>query len=109
MLSLTLTVSQPGNVSFFSKVSSEPNYDYLRFYIDGVQQGQWSGLLNWEFHSYPVAAGTRTFTWSYVKDQGVSTGSDCAWLDHISFPAHNAPPSPLQGSRPRRSRPPECC
>jgi len=92
VLSLTLTVSQPGNVSFFSKVSSEPNYDYLRFYIDGVQQGQWSGLLNWEFHSYPVAAGTRTFTWSYVKDQGVSTGSDCAWLDHISFPAHNAPP-----------------
>ncbi len=92
VLSLTLTVVEAGTVSFFSMVSSEPNYDYLRFYIDGVQQDQWSGLLNWDFHSYPVAAGTRTFTWSYVKDQGVSTGSDCAWLDHISFPAHNAPP-----------------
>ncbi|MCB5247565.1 MAG: S8 family serine peptidase [Candidatus Cloacimonetes bacterium] len=91
-LSLTLTVVEAGAVSFFSKVSSEPNYDFLRFYIDGALQDEWSGLLNWEFHSYPVTAGTRTFTWTYYKDQGVSTGSDCAWLDHISFPAHNAPP-----------------
>ncbi len=91
-LSLTLTVMEAGQVSFFSKVSSEANYDFLRFYIDGNLQEQWSGFPDWEFHSYPVAAGTRTFTWTYYKDQGVSTGSDCAWLDHISFPAHNAPP-----------------
>ncbi len=92
-LSLSLNLLQAGEVSFFSKVSSEPNYDYLRFYIDGTLQEQWSGTVNWGFHAYPVSTGTRTFTWTYAKDQGVSTASDCAWLDHISFPAHNAPPA----------------
>lgn len=92
VLSLTLTVLEAGEVGFFSKVSCENNYDYLRFYIDGAQQGQWTGTQNWALQSYPVAAGTRTFTWTYYKDQGVSSGSDCAWIDHISFPAHNSPP-----------------
>ncbi|MBW6514208.1 MAG: S8 family serine peptidase, partial [Candidatus Syntrophosphaera sp.] len=91
-LSLYLNVTEPGSVSFFHKVSSEANYDYLRFFIDGVQQGQWSGNVDWTMQSYPVAVGPRTFTWTYVKDQGVDSGSDTAWLDHIIFPPHNAPP-----------------
>lgn len=92
-LSLTLNILAPGEISFFSKVSSEANYDYLRFFIDGTQMEQWSGELGWARHSYPVQAGQHSFTWSYVKDQGVVSGSDTAWLDHINFPPHNAPPT----------------
>ncbi len=92
-LSLALNVTEAGPISFFSKFSTEANYDYFRFLIDGNQQEQWSGYQNWTQHSYTVAAGTHTFTWRYVKDQGVNTGSDTAWLDHIIFPPHNAPPS----------------
>jgi subtilisin family serine protease len=91
-LSLVLNVTEAGEVSFFSKVSCENNYDYFRFFIDGAQQEQWTGSVNWARHSYNVAPGQRTFTWNYVKDQGVNSGSDTAWLDHIIFPAHNAPP-----------------
>jgi hypothetical protein len=91
-LSLSLNITEAGTVSFFDKVSSEANYDYFRFFIDGVQQAQWSGSVNWALQSYPVNPGTRTFTWTYFKDQGVNSGSDTAWLDHIIFPPHNAPP-----------------
>lgn len=85
-LILTLEVSSAGTISFYRKVSSEGNYDFLRFYIDGVQQDQWSGTVDWGEVSYPVTAGTRTFKWTYYKDYSVSSGSDCAWVDYIIFP-----------------------
>ena len=87
-LSLPMTVSSAGNISFYQKISSESGYDYLRFYIDGVEQGSWSGAGSWSAQSYAVAAGTRTFTWTYSKDGSVASGSDCAFLDHIIFPPH---------------------
>jgi len=92
-LNLTLNILAPGEISFFSKVSCEANYDYLRFYIDDVQMGQWTGEQNWNRHFYQVQPGQHSFTWTYVKDQGVVSGSDTAWLDHINFPPHNAPPA----------------
>ena len=70
-------------ISFFRKVSSESNYDYLRFYIDDVEQNKWSGGLGWSKESFPVTPGPHTFKWSYTKDSSVSAGSDCAWLDQI--------------------------
>jgi len=70
-------------ISFFKKVSSESSYDYLRFYIDDVEQNKWSGELGWSQESFPVTPGPHTFKWSYTKDISVSTGSDCAWLDQI--------------------------
>lgn len=70
-------------ISFFRKVSSESSYDYLRFYIDDVEQNQWSGELDWSHESFPVTPGPHIFKWSYTKDFMVSAGSDCAWLDQI--------------------------
>ncbi|MDZ4182158.1 MAG: S8 family serine peptidase, partial [Candidatus Cloacimonadaceae bacterium] len=100
-LSVTVNVTGAGNISFFQKVSSEANYDYLRFYIDDVQQGQWSGSGSWTQQSYPVAAGAHTFRWTYSKDGSVIGGSDCAWIDHILFPPTGvfyAPPLNLSAS-----------
>jgi hypothetical protein len=75
-----------GNISFYCKVSSESHCDYLRFYIDGVKQDQWSGEQDWAQVSFPVTAGTRTFEWTYSKDDSYSGGSDTAWIDEIVFP-----------------------
>lgn len=94
-LSITLNVTENGNISFYQKVSSESGYDYLRFFIDGVQQAQWSGSGDWTLQSYPVTAGSHTFLWRYLKDTSVSSGGDCAWIDHITFPptgSYYAPP-----------------
>jgi hypothetical protein len=60
----TLTVTldcKDGDIRFYSKVSSEERYDKLLFFIDGVEQGQWSGEQDWFQESFLVASGTRTF------------------------------------------------
>jgi len=75
-----------GQISFFYKVSCEQDYDYLRFYIDGTQQGEWSGDEGWTEVSFPVKAGRRTFRWEYSKDGSSSDGDDTAWIDDITFP-----------------------
>ena len=85
-MEVTMNIAANGEISFYRKVSSESSYDYLRFYIDGVQQEEWAGELDWSEVSYPVTAGERTFRWTYIKDGSVSTGSDCAWIDYIVFP-----------------------
>lgn len=90
-ISVLINVTSPGNVTFYQKVSSEPSYDYLYFYIDNVQMGAWAGTVAWTMRSYPVTTGNHEFKWTYSKDGAVSTGSDCAWLDHINFPPHNIP------------------
>ena len=75
-----------GNITFACKVSCEPEFDLLTFSIDGVQQGTWSGEVDWTEVSFDVTAGTRTFTWTYSKDDSVSRGDDTAWIDDIDFP-----------------------
>jgi len=93
-LSVTLDVLSAGDISFYYKVSSEATYDFLYFYIDGAEQGGWSGEVGWTQASYAVSAGTHTFTWTYDKDYSVSDGSDCGWVDYIIFPAVGLPPTP---------------
>ncbi|MEZ5081884.1 MAG: T9SS type A sorting domain-containing protein [Bacteroidales bacterium] len=86
-LSITYNVLANGEIGFYKKVSSENGYDYLKFYIDGTMMDQWSGTVPWSESTYPVASGNHTFAWKYEKDQGVASGSDCAWLDYITLPS----------------------
>ncbi len=101
-LSLSVQVPAGGSIAFYKRTSSESGYDFLKFSIDGTQKGQWSGTSAWNYVQYPVAAGTHNLQWTYSKDQGVNTGSDCAWIDNILFrwdaPALHLPPQNLQAS-----------
>lgn len=85
-LSITMDVLINDSISFYAKVSSEQGYDFLKFFIDGVETGTWSGEMGWTREAYPVTSGSHTFRWSYIKDYSVSSGSDCAWTDYILFP-----------------------
>ncbi|MFC2086410.1 C25 family cysteine peptidase [Bacteroidota bacterium] len=84
--SLEINVNADDTVSFYKKVSSESGYDYLRFYIDGSLQEQWSGEEDWSRVAFPVSAGLKTLKWTYYKDYSVSNGADCAWIDYIILP-----------------------
>ncbi|PLX14336.1 MAG: hypothetical protein C0598_01535 [Marinilabiliales bacterium] len=86
-LMIQLEVGTEGDLSFFRKVSSEQDWDYLEFYIDGILLDEWSGEQDWEEVSYPIDMGTHILKWSYTKDSYYSSGSDCAWLDNIIFPS----------------------
>ena len=85
-MSHTIVIPAGGaTLSFYYNVSSESGYDYLRFYIDGVQQNQWSGAIGWTQQSYILAAGSRTLRWEYSKDSSSSSGSDAAYIDNITI------------------------
>ncbi|MBT4332925.1 MAG: T9SS type A sorting domain-containing protein [Candidatus Cloacimonetes bacterium] len=86
-LLISLFVSADSEISFYQKVSSEANYDYLRFYIDNVLQESWSGNGSWTFELFDVVSGFHIFEWEYYKDGGVSSYQDCGWIDSITFPS----------------------
>ncbi len=86
----SITVGSTQAVKFYWKVSSESGYDYLKFYIDGVEKTKIAGTVNWTQVSYNVAAGTHTLKWSYIKDASVVSGSDCGWVDKLEI---TAPPA----------------
>ncbi|BDX06652.1 reprolysin-like metallopeptidase [Planctobacterium marinum] len=76
-----------GTMSFYFKVSSESNWDYLNFYIDDSLQVQWSGELDWQEYSFDIEEGQHTLTWQYSKDGSISNGDDKAWIDNIVYRA----------------------
>ena len=88
-LKITLDVPNAGEISFFKKVSSESGYDMFYFFIDGTEQGNWSGEVAWSEEHFALTAGQHELRWTYSKDGYVNNGSDCAWLDYIVFPPTN--------------------
>lgn len=78
------SVTGPGSLSFWWKVSSEANWDFLEFYINGVlQTGRISGNVNWAQNSYTLGVGNHTLRWRYMKDVSLDSGSDAGWVDEV--------------------------
>ena len=86
--SLQTTVTGPGTLSFWWKVSSEQWFDYLTFYIDGLQQAAISGEVDWQQQAFAVGGGSHALIWTYAKDPSVSVGMDAGWLDQVIFTAN---------------------
>lgn len=78
-------VSGSGTVSFWWRVSSQLNADYLRFKIDGVETNSISGTKNtWTQVTRRVEGdGEHTMRWEYVKDGSAASSSDAGWVDDI--------------------------
>jgi gingipain R len=86
VMSLAVETKADGEIEFKFRVSSEKDWDFLRFYMDGALMGQWSGLGNWETARFPVSEGLHWFRWAYEKDEIFSEGEDRAWIDDIVLP-----------------------
>lgn len=82
---LETTVTGPGVLDFFWKVSSEEYSDRLRFYLDGDAEDSISGEVDWRSQSYTIGAGTHTLRWRYSKDGSVVEGGDAGWVDQVNF------------------------
>jgi hypothetical protein len=85
-LSISMDVDNEEYISFLKKLSTERDYDFLEFYIDGQLKGKWSGMINWSHEQFMVEPGLRNFRWVYTKDKTVSMGHDCVWIDQVVFP-----------------------
>ncbi len=95
---LVTTNFRAGTVSFYFKVSSEPGWDFLRFYVDGTLIQQWSGEVGWQNYPFDLASGTHTLEWRYAKDPSHSAGMDAAFIDNVSLPLS----VPINASTPAR-------
>ncbi len=96
-----LETSVTGDVfgSFAWRVSSEPNYDSLRFFIDGEEVTYYnngvetplriSGLTDWDSVTFYLPAGNHVLRWTYIKDGSVSTNEDCGYVDRICISLNN--------------------
>ena len=72
-----------GMVNFRCRTSSQSHFDLLRFYLDDVEQLQWSGETDWMEATIYVSHGWHTYSWEYSKSVNISMGDDCAWVDAI--------------------------
>jgi hypothetical protein len=78
-------ITGPGTLSFWWKVSSETNKDFLKFFVDGVQQTRISGEVDWQELSYTFPAGIFSCKWTYSKNGEGTAGNDRGWLDQVRF------------------------
>jgi uncharacterized repeat protein (TIGR01451 family) len=82
---LQTTVTGPGMLTFWWKVSSEADFDYLRFAVDANVQASLAGEVNWQQRTHLISTGAHTLRWTYAKDAGGNAGQDKAWVDQVVF------------------------
>ncbi|MBO4563146.1 MAG: hypothetical protein J5772_05995 [Clostridia bacterium] len=86
-LLLELPMNAGETLTFKYRASSESNYDFLRFYVDGTQMFQQSGNnTNWTTYTF-TATSTKTyvFKWSYQKDYSADTNDDCGYVKEVVY------------------------
>ncbi|OGE85140.1 MAG: hypothetical protein A2Y39_02240 [Candidatus Delongbacteria bacterium GWF2_40_14] len=72
-----------GEISFWYKVSSQEDYDYMEFWIDRIKKMSVSGETPWREITFSVHAGNRALKWKYKKNASGILGEDCARVDRI--------------------------
>lgn len=90
---LQTTVTGPKLVSFWWRVSSEANADYLKFSIDDTNNpvAAISGEVYWERRSFLVTNGSHKLYWDYQTDATNYAGQNQAWLDEVQVATAAAP------------------
>lgn len=84
-LSIRTVYEKADSLRFYYRVSSEPNYDYFAFKLNGKEMLRKSGEIGWTRQAVAIPAGDNILEWSYKKDNSLFEGSDCAWIDLIDF------------------------
>lgn len=75
-------------LTFEYLVSSEANYDFFKFYVNGDEQLKKSGtgVKTWKSYTFTAPADdTYIFTWSFIKDESANKGDDCVKIDNIEY------------------------
>ncbi len=84
----TMHLSAGDVVMFEWLVSSENNYDFLKFFVNNSEVARICGTSNadWAVFTYEIPSdGDYTFKWTYTKDGSVNTGEDRGWIDNFDI------------------------
>jgi hypothetical protein len=75
-----------GTVTFWWRVSSERDADYLKFLVDGTQVAALSGTKGpWTQVSQRIegAGASHVLRWEYAKNDSFASSTDAGWVDDI--------------------------
>ena len=90
---MTTTVSGPGTLSFWWKVSCENGkgwYDYLEVLVDGRRKDRIKGETDWTYVRLEITGtGKHDIKWNFRKDGISLDGSDCGWVDRVKWKSDN--------------------
>ncbi|HET6407802.1 MAG TPA: putative Ig domain-containing protein, partial [Chthoniobacteraceae bacterium] len=81
---LETTMEGAAIIRFHWRVDSEVDADYLKFFIDGVEQKKISGTTDWIQESFSFPSGPHVVRWEYSKNASGTGGTDRGWVDTIS-------------------------
>ncbi|MDV7396556.1 hypothetical protein RZS08_34490, partial [Arthrospira platensis SPKY1] len=76
-------VEGPGKLSFWWKVSSAEDLDYLDFSINGDLQQRISGEPGWQLESFTLNPGANRLRWRFKKGSDASHGQNAGWVDNV--------------------------
>lgn len=94
MTRMETSVTGAGALSFYWRCSSEAQYDFAYFRVDGVVRMWLTGTTNaWFAERVEVGEGRHVLTWEYWKDESVASGADVCWVDQIVWTPSAPPPS----------------
>ena len=80
---LQTTVTGPGSLMFWGKVSTYPS-NTVQFFMNNKLASQASGEMNWsEFVTFVGSTNPVTLTWVYTKNSSTNAGSEACWLDQV--------------------------
>ena len=95
-LTYTFTLTDKGVVSFDYSVSSENNFDKMKYTINkdsttivigteisGTSRGTTESSLQYESKTHALEKGTYTLVFTYSKDSGVNTGLDKGYVRNV--------------------------
>lgn len=88
--SFTFSGTGPHQLAFDYSVDSEPNFDFLRVYVDGTPVWSISGNANGT-KVLDMSVGTHTVMFEYAKDTNIDVGRDFALIDNVRAVSNNAP------------------
>jgi len=83
--SMRLWTTGPRNISFWWKVSSETNHDFLTFSAGGVVLTNISGETGWQQCTLVTPPGNQILQWTYSKDATGTAGQDAGWMDQLAI------------------------
>lgn len=81
-MTMTIVCEKPMTLAYKLGVSSEGNYDWATFTLDGTQVWRNSGTNSTE-GTKDLVVGTHTLTFNYSKDGSGSSGSDCMFIYYL--------------------------
>ena len=84
--SITIDMAEGETLSFDYRYSTETNYDFFNFKVNGSQKLHKSGESDWQTYTFTAPSdGSYTFVWEYSKDYSVNSGSDRVYIDEIIY------------------------